>query len=61
MQSKDSSRAVEEKSLKTYFESYIPGLASQFMKLYIKNSKFVFILQEHKSRTEATVSKKKEG
>lgn len=51
MQSKDSSRAVEEKSLKTYFESYIPGLASQFMNVYIKNSKFVFILYEHKSRT----------
>jgi len=44
MQSKDSSRAVEEKSLKTFFETYTPWLTSQFMKVYIKNSKFVFIL-----------------
>lgn len=44
MQSKECSRAAEEKSLKTYFVSNTPGLASQFMKLHIKNSKFVFIL-----------------
>lgn len=44
MQSKECSRAAEEKSLKTYFVSDTPGLASQFMKLHIKNSKFVFIL-----------------
>lgn len=43
MQSKDSSRAAEEDPLKIYFESYIPGLASQFRKAYIKNSEFIFI------------------